>query len=141
MVNLQWIILPATYLSQTLGHSWDLKGKVVDSNPRYTEIVLFYNFRDCRMLRKMSSVNSRLVIINDHSFSVLIQFKHRVDNGSWNIMKAYSTGQTKSLRLMVPGTPLTGWCHWLVQDSRWRRTIWTFKLFTALFVIMPAPYL
>ena len=43
---------------------------------------------------------------------------------------------TYSSRLMV-----TGWFHWLVQDSRWRKTIWTFKLLTVLFVIMPAHYL
>ena len=25
-------------------------------------------------------------------------------------------------------TPLTGWSHWLVQDSRWRGTIWRFRI-------------
>ena len=30
-------------------------------------------------------------------------------------------------------TPLTGWGHWLIWDSRQRRTIWTFKLLTAFF--------
>ena len=36
-------------------------------------------------------------------------------------MKACSTGQTKSSRLMVPD-PSIRWCHWLVQDSRLKRT-------------------
>ena len=84
----------------------------------------YFNFSDCGMRRLMISVNSRgnwHAIINNYGCTVLILLAR----SDW-IFTAYGT------------QPLTGWFHLLVQDSRWRTTIWTFKLLAALFVIMPA---
>ena len=75
--------------------------------------------------------------INSHIFSVLIGTQSR------QMMLIYNGSLLNSLNWIIEahGTTLTGWCRWLVLDSRPRRTIWTFKLLTALFVSMPAHYL
>ena len=62
----------------------------------------------------------------------LFSFEHRVDN--W--CSQYNGSLLNWLILIVKTcamTPLTEWHHWLVQDSRGTRTIWTFKLLQFFF--------
>ena len=77
-------------------------------------------------------------IINDQNCSVLI----RTQSGQLLLIvnEACSTGQTESSRVMVLNSSRR-WYDWLVQDTRQRSTIGTFKLLTDLCVIIPANYL
>ena len=143
----QWSIL--WLLLYTSTKIWSIKKKTIWTNCAMREKGL--NCFSSQFWPDILSINwnpSWSVLRYWQSYSQLDHFylnKTQVtfSHGSWHcwcVNQSLSWNLKGKVRGSNP-TPLIGWFHWLVQDSRQRRTIWTFTLLTALFVLMPAHYL
>ena len=86
----------------------------------------------------LRAIQNSLVVINNQGYVVFIQILHRQQmfNQNGSLLKWF-IWIVKTCAL----TPLTRWYHWLVQYSRWRRTIRRFEKLQLSFVLMPTHHL